>query len=110
MSKTEEEACRHSQQCSRCKLWYCSDDQIMHCLLCIHQEDALCYKCLGVGYPWQTICQEHWDDILDGDDYDKERYVHRECNFCQQYFPTFRDITKDEVSMRICLKCDQNKQ
>lgn len=59
MSKTAEEACRHAHKCRGCKLWYCSDDEIVHCEECVWEEDALCYRCLGFNYPWKTICKYH---------------------------------------------------
>lgn len=86
MAEQEEDACRHARHCR---------------------------KCLGVNMygGWQSICQEHWQEIAGVDQpqsnedfiefWERRDYQHILCYYCQTYQPTFIEITKK----RICKSC-----
>ena len=114
MSKTQEEACGHAHQCHGCKLWYCSNDQVLHCIICIHEPDALCYRCLGVdAYTFRTICKGCWIDRRRGklDKWEQERYnQHLPCYLCGKYRRTYYDKRgEDGTTIRTCRGCHKYK-
>lgn len=107
MSKTQEEACRHTHQCRGCKLWYCSNDEVLYCSYHDCREATLCYRCVGVNYPWETICKSCWRDLRK-----KKILVRNEipCHHCRKYRRTYHDKEiEDGTTIRTCKGCYKYK-
>ena len=93
MAETEEEACRHALQCKSCELWYCADDEILHCVSCYESMD-LCDRCCGFNVMnWKYVCEYCYEA---GEKTDK-------CKICDK----FQQVTKK--GDMICQNCYQKE-
>lgn len=66
---SESSPCRHGYRCSRCRKWWCADDEISFCVECVYEEeDGVCFKCLGLqyrealgdGFWYNRVCKDCW--------------------------------------------------
>jgi hypothetical protein len=134
MSSTKEDACRHGQQCTKCELWYCADDQISTCSTCYDLDsDVLCMQCLGAPFSdphdWKRICEEcftqatevtEWHPVIPvflvaERSWTSPKHIQLRCDVCQELKATKRYQCPKHPSTEgptrwVCLECLYSRQ